>query len=114
MTKRVVIVSQLTMKLELIWNFKKYILIINYQKVIKIKSNSGCPYLMFFNEIEITGDNNWIFGAISFWALGDLKNSIMVKPIICGYNDAHRFRFKEFITERIATYLREWGRRNDG
>ena len=71
MTKREVIVSQLTMKLELILILKKCILIINYQKVMKIKSNSVCPYLMFFSEIETTRDKNWIFGAISLWAFGD-------------------------------------------
>ena len=49
-----------------------------------------------FNEIEITGDGNWMFGALSLGAFGDEEYHIMVRSMICDYIDAHRSRFKEF------------------
>ena len=60
-----------------------------------------------FNEIEITGDGNWMFGALSLGAFGDEECHIMVRPMIFAYYDAHRSIFKEFITGGISTYLRE-------
>ena len=46
-----------------------------------------------FNEIETTGNGNWMFGALSLGALGDLKYHIMVRSIICYYIDAHHSKF---------------------
>ena len=69
-----------------------------------------------FNGIEITGDGNWMFGALSLGAFGDEEYHIMVREMVSEYIDAHRSRFKEFITKGISTYLREmrnpkwWGR----
>ena len=60
-----------------------------------------------FNEIEITGDCNWMFGALSLGAFGDEEYHIMVRSIKFDYIDAHRSRFIEFITGGISTYLRE-------
>ena len=34
-----------------------------------------------FNEIEITGDGNWMFGARSLGAFGDEENHLMVRPM---------------------------------
>ena len=60
-----------------------------------------------FNEIEITGDGNWMFGALSLGAFGNEKYHLMVRPIICDYIDAHRSIFNDFIIGGISTYLRE-------
>ena len=60
-----------------------------------------------FQWNRITGDGNWMFGALSLGAFGDEEYHIMVSPMICDYIDAHRSRFKEFITGGISTYFRE-------
>ena len=59
---------------------------------------------------KITGNGNWMFGALSLGAFGDEKYHIITRPIICDYIDTHRSGFKEFITGRIFTYLREMRR----
>ena len=53
-----------------------------------------------FNEIEITGDGNWMFGALFLGTFGDEEYHIMVRSMICDYIDAHRSRFKEFYNWR--------------
>ena len=55
-----------------------------------------------FNEIEITGDNNWMHGTLSLGAFGDENYHIMVRSVVCDYIHAHRSRSKEFITERYC------------
>ena len=66
-----------------------------------------------FNEIEITGCGNWMFGTLSLGAFGDEEYHIMVRPMICYYIDAHRFRFKDFITGGFLLTWEKWGSRSD-
>ena len=67
----------------------------------------GLSIFDIFNEIEITGDGNWMFEALSLGAFGDDEYHIVVRPMICDYVDAHRSIIKEFITEGISICLRE-------
>ena len=52
-----------------------------------------------FKEIEIWGDGNWLFRALSFWAFWDQEYHLSVREMVWDYIDTNRNRIKESIDQ---------------
>ena len=68
-----------------------------------------------FKEIEIRGDDNWLFRALSLGAFGDQEYHLIVREMVWDYIDTNRNRFKEFIDQEMDSDIvnmrksRTWG-----
>ena len=68
-----------------------------------------------FKEIEIRGDGNWLFRALSLGAFGDQEYHLTVREMEWDYIDTNRNRFKEFIDQEMDSDIvnmrksRTWG-----
>ena len=58
-----------------------------------------------FKEIEIRGDGNWLFRALSLGAFGYQEYHLTVREMVWDYIDANFNRFKEFIDQEIDSYI---------
>ena len=79
------------------------------------EESNNISILDVFKEIEIRGDGNWLFRALSLGAFEDQEYHLTVRKMVWDYIDTNRNRFKEFIDQEMDSYFvnmrksRTWG-----
>ena len=58
-----------------------------------------------FKEIEIRGEGNWLFRALSLREFGDQLYHLTVREMVWYYIDTNRNRLKEFIDREMDSYI---------